>query len=114
MQDCVFCKIAAGEIEARIVHEDDQCVAFEDLNPQAPTHVLVVPREHLATLNDLEDSHEQLIGHLVRVARDIARESGHAEAGYRTLFNCNSAGGQSVFHIHLHLLGGRSMSWPPG
>lgn len=114
MDDCVFCKIVKGEIEARVVHRDDRCVAFEDLNPQAPTHVLVVPREHVATLDDLADDQAELAGHLILVARDIARERGHADAGYRTVFNCKSAGGQSVFHIHLHLLAGRTLGWPPG
>lgn len=114
MSDCVFCKIVAGEIDAHVVHRDDRCVAFEDLNPQAPTHVLVVPREHVSTLDDLRDDQEALAGHLILVARDIARERGHASAGYRTVFNCNSAGGQTVFHIHLHLLAGRTLGWPPG
>lgn len=113
-EDCLFCRIVSGDIDAAIVHEDDRCVAFEDLNPQAPVHVLVVPRAHRSTLNDLEAEDEALIGHLVAVARDIAADRGHAGAGYRVVMNCNAAGGQSVFHIHLHLLAGRNLGWPPG
>lgn len=112
--DCLFCKIASGDVDARIVHEDDRCLAFEDVNPQAPTHVLVVPRRHIATLNDLGPDDEGLVGHLVTVAGDIAEDRGHAGAGYRVVMNCNAGAGQSVFHIHLHLLAGRSLSWPPG
>ena len=112
--DCLFCRIAAGEIAAKIVHEDERALAFEDINPQAPTHVLVIPRRHIATLNDLEGEDEGLVGHLITVARNIARERGHADAGYRMVLNCNAAAGQTVFHIHLHLLGGRAMGWPPG
>lgn len=112
--DCLFCRIAAGEIAAKIVHEDERALAFEDINPQAPTHVLVIPRRHIATLNDLEGEDEGLVGHLITVARNIARERGHADAGYRMVLNCNAAAGQTVFHIHLHLLAGRTLSWPPG
>ncbi len=112
--DCLFCKITAGEIPATIVREDPTALAFEDVNPQAPLHVLVIPRRHIATLNDLTDADEALVGHLVGMARDIARERGLDSRGYRTVFNCNTDGGQTVFHIHLHLLGGRSLTWPPG
>lgn len=112
--ECLFCRIVSGDLDADIVHRDERCVAFDDVNPQAPTHVLVVPRRHVSTLNDLGGDDESLIGHLVTVARDIAQERGHAGAGYRVVMNCNSAGGQSVFHIHLHLLAGRGLSWPPG
>ena len=112
--DCLFCRIASGELQAKIVHEDEHCVAFEDINPQAPTHVLVIPRRHVSTLNDLDPGDHELVGHLVSVARDVARSRGHADDGYRTVFNCNAAGGQTVFHIHLHLLGGRTLGWPPG
>lgn len=112
--NCLFCRIAAGEIPAKIVFEDDRCVAFEDINPQAPTHVLVVPRQHIATLNDLTAGQEDLVGHLVTAARGIAAARGHADPGYRVVMNCNAAAGQTVFHVHLHLLGGRSLSWPPG
>lgn len=112
--DCLFCKIAAGEIPARIVREDASALAFEDVNPQAPLHVLVIPRRHISTLNELTDDDEALIGHLVGMARDIAHDRGLDGTGYRTVFNCNPDGGQTVFHIHLHLLGGRSLAWPPG
>ena len=114
MSDCLFCRIAAGELQANLVHEDEHCVAFEDINPHAPTHVLVIPRRHISTLNDLMPEDSGLVGHLVSVARDVAAARGHADAGYRTVFNCNAAGGQTVFHIHLHLLGGRTLGWPPG
>lgn len=112
--DCLFCRIVAGEIPADILCENEHVVAFDDANPQAPTHVLVVPRQHIATLNDLEPDDSPLVGALVAMARDVARQRGHADAGYRTVFNCNADGGQSVFHIHLHLLAGRRLSWPPG
>lgn len=113
-QSCLFCRIASGELSAKVVHDDDLCVAFDDLNPQAPMHVLVVPRRHIATLNDVGADDAALVGHLVAVGSRIARERGHAGAGYRVLFNCNAAAGQTVFHIHLHVLGGRNMAWPPG
>jgi histidine triad (HIT) family protein len=114
MDDCIFCKIAAGEIPAELVYEDDSVVAFRDLNPQAPTHVLVIPRAHIATLNELRPQDEAIVGRMYGAAREIAAREGLAEAGYRTVVNCNEAGGQTVFHIHLHLLGGRMMHWPPG
>jgi histidine triad (HIT) family protein len=112
--DCLFCKIAAGEIPAELVYESDDVVAFRDINPQAPTHVLVIPRTHIATINDIEDGHQTLVGSLYSAARQIAADEGIAEAGYRAVMNCNEGAGQSVFHIHLHVLGGRPMSWPPG
>ena len=114
MADCLFCKIANGEIPADIVHQDERLVAFKDINPQAPTHILVIPRKHIATLNDLSAQDDGLVGEMVRRAGLIGKELGHAEEGYRTLLNCNAGAGQSVFHIHLHLLGGRVMTWPPG
>ena len=114
MEDCIFCKIAAGDIPADIVYEDEQVVAFRDLNPQAPTHILVIPRKHIATLNDVEPDDEQLIGRMYGAAREIAIQEGIAEMGYRTVVNCNEAGGQVVFHVHMHLLGGRMFNWPPG
>jgi histidine triad (HIT) family protein len=114
MKDCIFCRIASGDLEAKLVHEDDDIVAFRDSNPQAPTHVLVVPRRHLATINDLAETDAGLAGRLVLAARRIAAEEGIAEDGYRLVLNCNRGAGQSVFHIHLHLLGGRPMHWPPG
>ena len=111
---CLFCKIIAGEIPAKRVYEDEKVLAFEDINPQAPTHVLVIPKRHIATLNDLQESDDGIVGTLVRRAAALAGERGHAAGGYRTVFNCNSDAGQTVFHIHLHLLGGRRMAWPPG
>ena len=111
---CLFCDIIDGKIDSKKVHEDDRCIALDDINPQAPTHVLVVPREHLSTINDVQESHEEMVGHLVRVAQRIARQRGHDDQGYRLVFNCQEGAGQSVFHVHLHLLGGRGFSWPPG
>ncbi|HAK53877.1 MAG: histidine triad nucleotide-binding protein [Vicinamibacterales bacterium] len=112
--DCLFCRIVAGELPATLVHEDEQLVAFEDISPQAPTHVLIVPRRHVATLNDLGPEDDGLVGEMVRRAAAIAKARGIAEGGYRTVFNCNREAGQTVFHIHLHLLGGRPLTWPPG
>lgn len=114
MSECIFCKIAKGGIAAEIVYEDEEVVAFRDLNPQAPTHILLIPRKHIPTTNDLTEEDGGLMGKLLLAARDIARQEGIAEAGYRTVLNCNAAAGQTVFHIHLHLLGGRPMGWPPG
>ena len=114
MADCLFCRVIAGEIPATIVYQNDHVVAFKDITPQAPTHVLVVPRRHIATLNDLAPEDDALVGEMVRTAAKIARDAGHADHGYRTVFNTNADAGQTVFHIHLHLLGGRKMGWPPG
>jgi len=111
---CLFCRIISGEIPASKVYEDDRVVAFNDINPQAPMHVLVVPREHVATVNDLVEGHDALVGAMLRRAAAIARERGYDGSGYRTVFNCNAQAGQSVFHLHLHVLGGRAMGWPPG
>jgi histidine triad (HIT) family protein len=111
---CLFCRIIAGEIPAKKVYEDEDVVAVEDINPQAPLHVLVIPRTHVATLNDLDSTHDALAGRMVRRAASIARDRGYAERGYRTVFNCNADAGQTVFHLHLHVLGGRSLAWPPG
>ena len=111
---CLFCKIVAGEIPASKVYEDDQLLAFNDINPQAPMHVLVVPKAHIATVNDLGAEHERLVGSMVRRAAAIAAERGFDGSGYRTVFNCNAQAGQTVFHLHLHVLGGRAMAWPPG
>ena len=110
--DCLFCRIVRHEIPARLVYESDECIAFRDIDPKAPVHVLVVPREHVASLNDTTDS--ALVGRLALVAAEIARQEGIAESGYRTVINTNRDAGQTVFHIHLHLLGGRSLAWPPG
>ena len=111
---CLFCKIIAGEIPSKKVFEDEELYAFEDINPQAPLHALIVPRQHIATLNDLAEKDDDLVGSMVRRAAAIAKERGFDSSGYRTVFNCNSHAGQTVFHIHLHVLGGRSMAWPPG
>lgn len=112
--DCIFCKIVAGDIPAEKVYEDDLVIGFRDLNPQAPTHVLLIPRKHIATGNDIEVEDEVTIGRLHRAAGKLAQDLGFAEQGYRCVVNCNEDGGQTVFHLHLHLLGGRSMRWPPG
>jgi histidine triad (HIT) family protein len=114
MPDCLFCRIVKGEIPAAIVFRDDRIVAFNDINPQAPTHVLLVPVRHIASLNDLAPGDDGIVGELVRRAAAIAKERGIADSGYRTVFNTNAAAGQTVFHVHLHLLGGRTMHWPPG
>ena len=112
--DCLFCKIAAGDIDAVIAYQTDQVVAFQDLNPQAPTHILVIPRKHIATINDIDASDAEVIGQLFVAAKEIAAKEGFAEPGYRLVMNCNAGAGQTVFHVHLHLLGGRQFSWPPG
>src|SRR5919204_1285805 len=109
MSDCLFCRIIKGEIPATIVYRDDRVVAFNDVNPQAPTHVLLVPTRHIASLNDLAPGDDAIVGELARRAAAIAKERGIADSGYRTVFNTNAGAGQTVFHIHLHLLGGRSM-----
>jgi histidine triad (HIT) family protein len=114
MQDCLFCKIIAGEIPGAIVHQDERLVAIKDINPQAPMHVLIIPRRHIATLNDLAAEDDALVGEMVRRAAAIAETHGHGARGYRTVFNCNPDAGQTVFHIHLHVLGGRRFGWPPG
>jgi histidine triad (HIT) family protein len=111
---CLFCKIVKREIPASIVYEDDRVLAFNDINPQAPTHVLVVPKKHISTLNDLAAGDDQIVGEVVRRAAAIAADRGIAAGGFRTVFNTNKEAGQTVFHIHLHLLGGRPMQWPPG
>ncbi len=112
MADCIFCKMVAGEISPDVVYEDDQILAFRDLNAQAPTHILVIPKTHVATLNDLNDT--ELAGRLLQTVSTLAKQVGLAEDGYRTVINCNTKGGQEVYHLHLHLLGGRQMIWPPG
>ena len=112
--DCLFCKIIAQKIPANIIFQDDQVIAFDDINPQAKIHKIIIPRRHIATLNDLQNSDCDLIGHMVESAAKIANEFGIAQNGYRLVMNCNPEGGQTVFHIHLHLVGGRQMNWPPG
>lgn len=114
MTDCLFCKIRDGEIPCDKVYEDDDVIAFKDVNPQAPTHILVVPRKHIATVNDLESQDGNIVGAMLLAAKQIAAAEEIAEDGYRLVMNCNSRAGQTVFHIHLHLMGGRPLTWPPG
>ena len=112
--DCLFCKIINGAIPAKIIYRDDLVAVFDDINPQAPVHKLIVPLNHIATLNDLHGEDDDLVGHMVQSGAMLAKELGIAADGYRLVFNCNADAGQSVFHIHAHLLGGRQMAWPPG
>ncbi|MBT3216016.1 MAG: histidine triad nucleotide-binding protein [Candidatus Marinimicrobia bacterium] len=114
MDDCLFCKIAAGFIPSELILDRENVVAFRDINPQAPTHILIIPRKHIATLNDLEENDAELMGEMVLAAKDLAEQEGIAESGYRTGFNCNADAGQTVWHVHLHLMGGRKFNWPPG
>jgi histidine triad (HIT) family protein len=114
MADCLFCKMVSGEIKPDVVFEDDEVLAFRDVNPQAPMHVLVIPKTHISTVNDLTPEHTGLVGRMYLAAQKIATDEGVAEPGYRLVMNCNSEAGQSVYHIHLHVLGGRPMAWPPG
>ncbi|AMD01261.1 MULTISPECIES: histidine triad nucleotide-binding protein [Halomonas] len=112
--DCLFCKIIKREIPADIVYEDEHVLAFNDINPQAPTHILIIPKQHIATLNDIEEADLALIGRLQYTAARLAKERGFAEEGYRVVMNCNDQGGQTVYHIHMHLMGGRRFTWPAG
>lgn len=112
--DCLFCKIAQGTIPATVIFEDKELIAFRDIKPQAPTHILVIPKRHIATINDTVADEAQLLGSMILCAKQLAREEGLSDSGYRLVFNINSGGGQEVYHIHLHLLGGRQMTWPPG
>jgi histidine triad (HIT) family protein len=112
--ECLFCRIIAGQIPAAKVYEDELCLGFSDINPQAPTHALFVPKRHLATINDATAEDRELLGHLMISAAKVAREKGFSETGYRLVLNTNKDAGQTVFHVHLHLLGGRQLTWPPG
>lgn len=114
MTDCVFCRMVAGEIEPNVVYEDDHVLAFRDINPQAPVHVLVIPKKHVSTINDLQEEDVEVSGRLFQAAKRVAQKTGIADSGFRTVMNCNSDAGQTVFHLHLHVLGGRRMHWPPG
>jgi len=112
--DCIFCKIASKEIAATVVYEDDDILAFRDINPVAPSHILIIPKKHIPTINDLSPEDQSLLGKMILVAKQIAEEEGISKSGYRLVLNCEKDGGQEVFHIHLHLIGGRKMTWPPG
>lgn len=114
MSDCIFCKIASGEIPADKLHDDGEVLIFRDINPEAPVHLLVIPRRHIPTLNDLNETDAALIGRLYLAGKQVAAELGVAESGYRTVINCNRDAGQIVFHVHMHLLAGRELGWPPG
>ena len=113
-QSCLFCGIISGKVPGDQIHQDDVCIAIRDINPQAPTHVLIIPREHMESLNEASHRDESLLGHLLRIGARIANDEGHAEDGYRTVINTGAGVGQSVFHLHVHVLGGRRMNWPPG
>lgn len=113
-KDCMFCRILDGDIPADIIYETDDAIAFRDINPQAPTHALIIPRRHISMINDLDTGDQELVGSLFLAAKDVAAQEGLAEDGYRVVVNCGEGAGQSVFHIHLHLLGGRLFNWPPG
>jgi histidine triad (HIT) family protein len=114
VEDCLFCKIAAGELATEFIYSDDQVVVFKDINPQAPVHLLIVPRRHIKDLNNIVETDAELIGHIYQIAAKMAAEYDIADSGYRLVSNCGADGGQSVFHIHFHLLGGRELQWPPG
>ena len=114
MSDCLFCKIRDAQIPAKVLYRDELCLAFEDINPEAPMHALVIPSRHIPTLNDLGLDDREAIGHMHWVAAKLARDRGYADSGYRTLINCNRDGGQRVFHVHMHVLAGRPLDWPPG
>ncbi|MGY8783122.1 MAG: histidine triad nucleotide-binding protein [Fidelibacterota bacterium] len=113
-ENCLFCKIIRGEIDSKIIFENQSVLAFNDINPQAPIHILIIPKVHISTLNDIQSSQIELVGEMVKVSTLIAKDLKIAKNGYRTIFNCNQDAGQTVFHIHLHLLGGRTLNWPPG
>lgn len=112
--DCLFCKIANKELESNIVFEDEHIIAFHDINPQAPVHILLIPKKHISTINEIQIEDTALVGHMVHIAKQIATDQNINNSGYRLVFNVNAGGGQEVYHIHLHLLGGRQMTWPPG
>ena len=114
MNECLFCKMVSGVIPCDKVHENENVLAFRDIDPKAPTHILIIPKKHITTLNEINENDQDLLGELLLTARKIAKDEGIDTSGYRTVFNCNSDGGQTVFHIHMHLLGGRPMAWPPG
>lgn len=112
--DCLFCKIVNSEVPAKIVYRDDVVLAFEDINPQAPHHILIIPQKHISTINELKSEDNELIGHMIQTAKLLAKEKNIADEGYRLIVNCNAGAGQTVFHVHIHLMGGRRFTWPPG
>jgi histidine triad (HIT) family protein len=112
--DCIFCKIVSGEIPSQKVYEDDRVLAFKDINPAAPIHIVIIPKEHISSTNDLNDANKDIVGHIFKIAALLAKENGISERGYRIVNNCGEEGGQSVKHLHFHLLGGRNLQWPPG
>ena len=114
MNECLLCKMVSGVIPCDKVHENEYVLAFRDIDPKAPTHILIIPKKHITTLNEINENDQDLLGELLLTAKKIAKDEGIDTSGYRTVFNCNSDGGQTVFHIHMHLLGGRPMAWPPG
>jgi len=114
MNECLFCKMVSGVIPCDKVHENEYVLAFRDIDPKAPTHILIIPKKHITTLNEINENDQDLLGELLLTAKKIAKDEGIDASGYRTVFNCNSDGGQTIFHIHMHLLGGRPMAWPPG
>lgn len=113
-KSCLFCRIIAGEVPGELVHQDERCVVIRDINPQAPMHMLVIPREHLESLDDASQRDEALLGHLLRIGARMANSAGYADSGFRSVINTGAGAGQSVFHLHLHVLAGRPMNWPPG
>jgi histidine triad (HIT) family protein len=113
MQSCLFCRIICGEAQSQIVHQDDLVVAFKDIRPQAPVHVLICPKKHIPTLNDVQPEDNALLAHLFEIARQLAKQFGVHQSGYRTVFNVNAGAGQTIYHLHLHVIGGRPLSWPP-
>ena len=114
MNECLFCKMVSGVIPCDKVYENEYVLAFRDIDPKAPTHILIIPKKHITTLNEINENDQDLLGELLLTAKKIAKDEGIDTSGYRTVINCNSDGGQTVFHIHMHLLGGRQMAWPPG
>ncbi|HIB26392.1 MAG TPA: histidine triad nucleotide-binding protein [Candidatus Marinimicrobia bacterium] len=114
MNECLFCKMVSGDIPCEKVYENELILSFRDIDPKAPTHILIIPKKHIETLNEINENDQDLLGELLLMAKKIAKDEGIDASGYRTVFNCNADGGQTVFHIHMHLLGGRLMAWPPG
>lgn len=114
MQECLFCNMSQGKIKTDFIYSDEKILAINDIEPKAPHHILIIPHQHIATLNDITEENNKLIGHMIQTAKNLAKKFQFHDKGYRLVFNCNSDGGQAIFHIHLHVLGGRKLSWPPG